>query len=181
MAKYTFRLNSHDGLRDLPSKMVMVQSGLETPDHVLTRILAFNLFYRERLQTRVNLHMDSIPYIPDLVQLDYELRPKLWVECNETALQKIKRLSVKVHEAEIWLVLPSVEEAQELLEAMTKAKLRRNRYHLIGFDRSVFDEVRSLMSTKNDIFLVAASFDPPLMQFEFNGIWFEFEFTIYGF
>ena len=38
----------------------------------------------------------TLAYVPDVVQLDYELRPKLWVECGECTVQKLDRLAVKV-------------------------------------------------------------------------------------
>jgi len=111
-AKYIFNLKSDDRRRDLPGKIILGRSETETLPHVLLKFLAFVLFYRERLQIEVNLHMDSIPFTPDVVQLDYELRPRLWVECGECSVSKLDKLAVKVPEAEIWIIKRSLTEAQ---------------------------------------------------------------------
>ena len=79
-AKYNFYFKSEDRQRPLPDKLILGQNDSETVTHVALKLLAYLLFYRERLQVELNLHSDQVPFTPDLVQLDYELRPKLWVE-----------------------------------------------------------------------------------------------------
>ena len=123
------------------AKIVVGQEEIETTNHVMLKLLAYVLFYRERLQLEVNLHQDSIPFKPGLVQLDYELRPKLWVECGECSVAKLDKLAVKVPEAEIWVVKKSPDEVDSLMRGMAKEKLRRDRYHLLGFDLEVFQEL----------------------------------------
>lgn len=76
-AKYSFVLHSEERRRDFPRRIIIGQNETETAAHVLLKFLGFVIFHRERLQIEVNLHMDSIPFVPDLVQLDYELRPQL--------------------------------------------------------------------------------------------------------
>ena len=136
-AKYIFNLKSEDRRRELPGKVIIGRAELETVKDVVVKFLAFLLFYRERIQIEVNLHIDSIPFTPDVAQLDYELRPRLWVECGDCGVAKLNKLAVKVPEAEIWVVKRSVAEAQLLYDAMAKGELRRDRYGLIGLD-SVF-------------------------------------------
>ena len=103
-AKYSFHLESRDRRRDLPRKIIIGRQDPETRLHVALKLLAYLIFFRPRLQIATNLHMDSIPFVPDLVQLDYELRPKLWVECGECSVGKLNKLAVKVPEAEIWVM-----------------------------------------------------------------------------
>jgi uncharacterized protein YaeQ len=180
-AEFNFILTSEDPKRDLPRKIIIGRRETETAAHVLLKLLGFVLFHRERLQMEVNLHMDSIPFIPDLVELDYELRPKLWVECGECSVSKLNKLAVKVPEAEIWVIKRSEAAAQDLARAMAKADLRRERYNLIGLDHEMFDEMCGLLHTRNELFWVRGVFDPPLVQFDFNGLWFDAAFTIVRF
>ena len=114
-SKYSFKLKSEDQRRDLPEKIIIGRQTLDTAEHVVLKMLSYVLFYRERIRIDTNLHTDSIPYVPDLVQLDYELRPKLWVECGECAVSRLDKLAVKVPEAEIWVVLRSESLADDLL------------------------------------------------------------------
>ena len=176
--KFSFRL-SHPGQRpSLPAKIIVGQQPGETDAHVLLKALAFLLFDRERLEIGIDLHQDAIPFRPDIVQLDYEMRPQLWIECGDCSVAKLDKLAVKVPDAEIWVMRRSLAEAEELARLMRKADLRRHRYQLLGWDADMFDEVLALLRGRNEVFWVAGSFEPPLAQFEFNGLWFEGSFSV---
>ena len=73
--KFSFSLQSSDKHRALPRKLIIGQHETETPRHVVLKLLGFLLFYREGLQMEPRLHDDNIPFRPDLVCLDYQLRP----------------------------------------------------------------------------------------------------------
>jgi len=176
--KYSFHLQSADPRRDLPRKLIIGQRDTETPAHVLLKLLGYLLFHRERLQIEPPLHDDNIPYLPDLVQFDYTLRAALWIECGECNLQKLDRLAVKVPEAELWVLKRSPAEADSLLRLMTKHELRRDRYQVIGFDVAMFDELEGLLRPRNEVFWVAGTFDPPGLQLDFNGLWFDTAFEV---
>jgi hypothetical protein len=180
-AKYSFQLESRDPRRALPYKIIIGRDTTETEAHVVLKLLAYLLFFRERLQIESNLHDDSIPFVPDLVQLDYELRPALWVECGECSVDKLDRLAVKVPEAELWVVKRSWGEVEALARAMARMDLRRHRYRLLGLDLVMFDEVCGLLRNRNRVFWVQGTFDPPQLQFDFNGLWFDAPFSVLEF
>ena len=162
-AKYSFRLQSQDRRRDLPDKIIIGQAETETPAHVLLKLMAYVLFHRERLQIDLNLHQDNIPFRPDVVQLDYELRPKLWIECGDCGVNKLNKLAVKVPDAEIWVMKRSPAEAEQLHRAMAREDLRRDRYGLIALDAEMFDELCGLLQSRNDLLWVnGASNQRPL-------------------
>jgi len=177
--KFSFHLESAHPRRDLPGKIIIGQRETETDAHVLLKLLGYLLFHRERLQIEPRLHDDNIPFLPDLVQFDYTLRAALWVECGECSVGKLDRLAVKVPEAEIWVLRRSFVEAEALLGLMARNGLRRGRYQLIGLDPEMFDEVEGLLRARNEIFWVAGTFDPPVLQFDFNGLWFDATFRIW--
>jgi len=177
-AKYSFRFESRDRRRALPGNLIIAQHDAETITHVLLKMLGFALFYRERLQIEGDVHNDSIPFRPDLVWLDYEMRPKLWVECGECGVNKLNKLAVKVPEAEIWVLKRSLTQAEHLLEAMEKEDLRRDRYSLLAFDQEMFDELCGLLAPRNEVVWFGANFETGQMQFEFNQLWFEAPFIV---
>jgi uncharacterized protein YaeQ len=177
-AKYSFHLESQDRRRQLPEKIILGRQDTETVTHVALKFLAYIIFFRERLQIELNLHADSIPFVPDLVQLDYELRPKLWVECGECSVGKLNKLAVKVPEAEIWIVKSSPAAVEHLVLAMTKEKLRRQRYHIIAFDLAMVEEFCALLKPRNRLLWVSGEFEPPSVQFDFNELWFDATFTV---
>jgi uncharacterized protein YaeQ len=180
-AKYSFQLQSTDPRRPLPHKIIIGQAPPETGIDVVLKLLAYLLFFRERIQLDVRLHEQDIQLVPDLVQLDYALRPALWIECGDCSAARLDRLAVKVPEAEIWVVQRSATGINQLHEGMRKAGLRRGRYHLAGLDEPMVDEVLALLQSRNQVLWVRGDFDPPNLQFDFNGLWFDAPFRVWTF
>jgi len=177
-AKHTFHLQSQDKQRELPRKIIIGQQDTETITHVVLKLFAYIIFYRPRLQVEVDLQNDALAFVPDLVELDYELRPKLWIECGECSMNKLHKLAVKLPDTEFWIVKKSESAARDLLRGMEKEEFRRGRYNIVGLDAAMFNEVSGLIQPRNEMFWVSASFDPPTMQFDFNGLWFDASFTV---
>jgi uncharacterized protein YaeQ len=180
-AKYSFRFESRDRRRTLPGGIIIAQNDTETITHVVLKMLGFVLFYRERLQIEGDVHNDSIQFKPDLVWLDYDMQPKLWVECGECSVNKLDKLAVKVHAAEIWVLKKSPAAAEQLLAAMAKEDLRRDRYQILAFDEEMFGELCGLVAPRNQMVWFGANFETGQMQFEFNELWFEAAFTVMKF
>jgi len=176
-AIHSFHLQSGDGRLTLPPKLVLHRRAEESEDLILLKILGYLLLYRERLQVEPRLHDRDIHLVPHLLQMDFELHPALWAECGECEARRLKKIAIKVPDAEIWLLRESPEAASELLRLMEKQKLRRNRYNIVGFDPDMFEELRAHLKPRNEVFWVGAGFDPPGMSFDFNGLWFEAPFT----
>ena len=174
--KYIFDLRSEDRRRDLPRKLIIGQRENESTRHVLLKLLGYVIFYRERLHIEGNLHNDNIPFEPDLVQLDYTLRPIFWAECGDCGVNKLNKLAVKVPEAELWVLKPSFAEAEHLLAAIRKAELRKNRYQILGMDQGMMKEIGELIQPRNEFLCVQVEFEPPSLQFDFNGLWFDVPF-----
>lgn len=177
-AKHTFNLQSRDKTRELPRRIIIGQQETETIKHVLLKLFAFVLFHRPRLQIEIDLDRDTLSFVPDLVELDYELRPKLWIECGECSLAKLHKLAVKLPDAEFWIVKAGEGPARDLRAAMEREGFRKNRYGIVGLDSQMFGEIRDLMRGRNDLFWVEGTFDPPRLQFDFNGLWFDAPFTL---
>jgi YaeQ protein len=185
--KYSFTLRSEDRRRPLPSKIIIGRQETETIQHVGLKLLAYCYFLRDRLQMEPNLDNANIPFVPDLVQLDYELRPILWVECGDGGAHKLHKLAVKAPEAQIWAVKPSLDAAHDLLRAMAHDGLRANRY--------AFAEFCGLMAGRNQLAWYKTTLEPPgaprtdhlppdhepELHFDFNGLWFQMPFHLLKF
>src|SRR5262245_52159807 len=174
--KFIFDLHSEERRRPLPAKIIVGQRENESVRHVMLKFLAFVLFYRERLQIEPRLPDDSIQFEPDIVQLDYTLRPVLWVECGDCGVSKLHKLAVKAPEAEIWVIKRSLAEAQGLHRAMAKEELRRDRYGLLALDPAMFDELCGMLGPRNRLNWYTGALEPPHAQFDFNGLWFDTSF-----
>ncbi len=176
--KYSFAFDSQDKKRDLPRSVIIGRKDNETVVHVVLKIFGYILFFRDRLRLDARLPDDAISWVPDLSQLDYELRVKLWVECGECSINKLDKLAVKCPEAEIWVVTPSLEVAEDVIRQMAKHDLRRGRYRVLGLDGDMFNEVVGLTGNRNEVTWFGASFEEGTMQFEYAGLWFDTTFRI---
>jgi hypothetical protein len=178
VTKYVFNLESQDHARELPNKIIIVQKGEETVTEVLQRLFGYLILFRARLQMQKDLHDAYIPFVPDLVQLDFQLQPAFWAECGECTPKKLNKLAVKVHEGEIWVVRSSQVAVDELVHQLAKAKARQKRYHILQLDEEMIGEICESLQARNDITWYAGRFDPPELQFDFNGLWFEAPFQV---
>lgn len=180
-ARHVFNLRSADPRRVLPVKVLLVQAETESLVHIHLKLLGFLLFHRERLQIEPNLDDEYLSFRPDLVQLDYEGRIALWVECGECAVEKLDRLAVKAPYGEIWSIKKSVPEAEALVARMERERLRRGRYGIVGLDRAMLEELEGLATARNDVVWHRSRMEDGegILQFEFNGLWFESEFRVF--
>ncbi len=179
--KFSFHLQSADRRRALPTKVIIGQKETETRTQVLLKLFGYLLFFRDRLQIEPRLHDDNIPYLPDLAQFDYTLRAAFWVECGECSVEKLDRLAVKVPEAELWVLKRSPADAENLLRLMAKHGLRRRRYRVLALNDAMFTELEGLLRPRNEVFWVAGEFEPPHLQLDFNGLWFDAPFQTWSF
>lgn len=178
VTKYVFNLQSQDNQRDLPSKIIIVQKREETVVEVLQRLFGYLILYRDRIQMQTDLHDEYIPFVPDLVQLDFQMQPAFWAECGECTPKKLNKLAVKVHEGEVWIVRSSREAVEELTHQMDKAKSRRNRYKILRLDEEMIAEISETLQLRNDVTWYSSRFEQGQAQFDFNGLWFESEFEV---
>jgi len=176
--KFSFHLSSDDRRRSLPNRIIIGLGFNETVRHVALKFLAWVLFHRERIQIDADVQNDAIPYVPDVVELGYDMRPRLWVECGECSPAKLHKLAVKCPEAEIWIVKSSPAEAAALLQTMHKEEFRKDRYGVIALEPGMVDEVCNLLRERNTFHWFRGDFDPPHLQFELNGLWFDHGFEI---
>ena len=177
-AKYSFRLTSEIKSHALPAKILIGQHPSETTEHVLLKLLARVIFSRERLQLEPRLHDENIPFVPSLIQLDYELRPVLWVEVGDCPTAKLDKLAVKANEAEIWVVLGSDSAAEEKHADMIRYRLRKGRYQIAAFGEELLSEMRALLEPTNTFVLFHLNHRGREIQFEFNDLWFDVNWTV---
>ncbi len=186
-AKFNFQFTSDDRRRPLPHKLLLALGPNESVRQITLKLLSWLLFFRERLQVETEVPDDSIPFVPDLCALGFDMRPQLWIECGDCGTAKLHKLSVKCAEAEIWAVKRSPDEAEGLLRAMEKDELRKGRFGLLAFDPEFFDEVAGLIAERNTLHWHRGGFggepgiDEPMLQFELNGLWFDSTFHLWKF
>lgn len=176
--KFTFQMTSDDRRRPLPHKILLGQRPTESVRHVFMKFLAWVLFHRERLVIEGDTQNDAIPFEPDVLQLGYDMRPQLWIECGECSVAKLDKLSVKCPEAEIWVVKASGEEALALLRMMQREEFRTGRYGIVALDLDMVMEAEGLVRERNTFHWYRGELDQKRMQFDLNGLWFDHAFDV---
>src|SRR5438477_150550 len=63
-AKFVFTLKTDAKRRQLPYKILLAQQENETSNHILLKVLAYLLFFRERIEIEGKLHNENIPFSP---------------------------------------------------------------------------------------------------------------------
>ena len=177
--KFTFQMTSDDRRRPLPHKILLGQRPTESVRHVFLKFLAWVLFHRDRLVIEGDTQNDAIPFEPDLLQLGYDMRPQLWIECGECSATKLDKLSVKCPEAAIWVVKASVEEALALLRVMQREEFRTGRYGIIALDPEMVQEAEGLIRERNSFHWYRGELEQARMQFDLNGLWFDHAFDVF--
>lgn len=176
--RLVFSLDSVQARSTLRSKLIFVRRETETRVHLLLKLFGYLLFQRDRLEIEPHLDDPFMPFVPDLMQLDYQARIALWVECGECAITKLDRLAVKAPDSEIWVVRRSQEAAEDLMRRMEAERLRRGRYGVVGLDAAMVEEVEALCAARNQVVWHKASWQDGRMEFEFNGLWFDAPFAV---
>lgn len=171
-------MTSDDRRRPLPHKILLGQRPNESVRHVFLKFLAWVLFHRERLVIEGDTQNDAIPFEPDLVQLGYDMRPLLWIECGDCSTSKLDKLSVKCPEAEIWVVKASMGEAEALARTMEKEDFRRGRYGIVALEEAMVDEAAGLVRDRNTFHWFRGEMDTGRLQFDLNGLWFDHGFEV---
>ena len=170
--KLTFALGSDEKSRKLPSKIIISQSQNETLDHVLLKALAFVMFHSERLRVEVDVELPGVPFVPDLITLALDGRPELWIECGEVSLHKLEKLTLKLGDADIWVVKKNAREVTKTVELARRNIRRLSRLRLLTFDQGFIPELLTLASGSNSLHLVKLV-PGEMMQIVFNDLWFE--------
>jgi uncharacterized protein YaeQ len=83
----------------------------ETQDHVILRVLAWCLLYREGLEFGPGL---STPDTPDLWARDLTGRISAWIECRSVEPERLKKIINGSGAAQIAFVLDDARRAEEL-------------------------------------------------------------------
>lgn len=176
-SKFIFDLTGGDRHRDLPARLVVGRRENEGPQNIVLKLLAFLVLHRERLEINGDVRNENIAFEPDVLQLDYTLRPVLWVECGNPTASKLHKLAVKVPDAEIWVMKPDLPGAEALVAQMRKEELRTDRYDFLVFEPGMVEEMCGLLAPRNTLFWMDAEWTPPRLQLDFNGLWFDAPFT----
>ncbi|HAO66347.1 MAG TPA: hypothetical protein DCR17_06645, partial [Verrucomicrobiales bacterium] len=98
---------------------------------------------------------------------------ELWGECQPEDFKRIKKVATKTPLSK-WVITVSSESlAEEAFAALKRNKLRQGRFSILHFDQELVDEISEHLNRKNTLTWIHGEASPPVMQFDFNGLWFD--------
>ncbi|HNV86477.1 MAG TPA: YaeQ family protein [Candidatus Omnitrophota bacterium] len=144
--KFSFELESPK----INQKLVLVKAESERREHVVLKMLSYLLFYEPGLQIEAEIGMH---YKPDLVVPgDYGV-PKLWIDCGDIALRKVRNLSAKLRNTRFVLVKASKSELEKFKRVMEDKVEHYERIEYLSFDKGFVDSIADSLERTNDVTL----------------------------
>ena len=78
------------GRYGVQTRVILIKRRGESLRHVVMKLLGYLWFYHEELQIERSVDQH---HKPDLVRVDEQGRPLQWVDCGQTSLRKLERIS----------------------------------------------------------------------------------------
>ena len=170
---YHVDLKSHDPTRQLPNQIEMVRHGWEEAVHLTLRLLSYAVLFEENLQINGQPLNEDTPYQPSFGKWNLQGECELWGECQPEDFKRIKKVATKTPLSK-WVITVSSESlAEEAFAALKRNKLRQGRFSILHFDQELVDEISEHLNRKNTLTWIHGEASPPVMQFHFNGLWFD--------
>ena len=170
---YHVDLKSHDPTRQLPNHIEMIRHGWEEAIHLTLRLLSYAVLFEEDLQINGRPLNEDAPYQPSFGKWNLQGQCELWGECQPEDFKCIKKVATKTPSSK-WVIAVSSESlAEEAVAALKRNKLRQGRFKVLYFDQELVDEMSEHLGRKNTLTWIHGEANPPIMQFDFNGLWFD--------
>ncbi len=142
--KFTFNIEAPR----FKKKMIFFKEETESREHVVLKMLAYLLFYDERLRVEVAI---GTHYKPDLVIEGDHGVPSLWIDCGRVTLKKIESLAGKFHRTKIVIVK---SEKNETLSFRKQAERRVGDFkniQYVYFDPGFVARIAEALNRSNDV------------------------------
>lgn len=144
--KYTFDLH----FSKKHKKLILVKNASEGRIHVLLKLLAYMLFYDERLEIEKDIGMH---YKPDLVICEPPSLPELWIDCGQISLEKVDTLSRKLKQTRIVILKRSRSELRNFTRMAAKKVSYPERIEYLAFEKSFLENLAASLQKKNQLTL----------------------------
>ncbi len=128
-------------------KLILVKNDSERREHVVLKLLAYLLFYDERLKIEPDLGMH---YRPDLAVEGEHGVPEVWIDCGQIALEKAEKLSRKLRSTRLIFIKESIQELQRFKATVDKKVEHAARIEYLAFDSGVIADIALQLGRSNE-------------------------------
>jgi len=148
--KFTFDIQ----LKKIRKKMILVKGQVENREHIVLKLLAYILYYDERLQVEVDA---GYHYKPDLVILEDSREPQLWIDCGHVAPVKIENIARKLRRSRIVILKQTEAELRQFKKLMEKRVEDMARLEFLAFEPGFITRVAEALGRSNQVTLYPIS------------------------
>ena len=142
--KFTFNIETPR----FKKKMILFKEELESREHVVLKLLAYVIFYDERLKIEFSI---GTHYKPDLVIEGDHGVPELWIDCGKITLKKVEGVTSKFKRTKIIILKKGKTEAVSLKKLSEKRVDSFENLQFLYFDRGVVDGIADVLDRSNDL------------------------------
>jgi uncharacterized protein YaeQ len=141
------RLRPADGA-EVRTRLFLSKHAGESIEHVLMKLLAYALFYHPGLRVEVPVGQH---HKPDLVRTDERGEPVQWIDCGETTLRKLERITRHNRRTRIDIVKPTAR-ALGLYKDHADARLTApERVRYVAFADGFLGELAARLSGRHTV------------------------------
>ncbi len=126
----------------------------ESIQHVAMKLVSCVLFYHEELLIEESIGQH---YKPDLVRLNEYEEPVQWVDCGQTSLQKLDKITRQNRQTYIEIVKPFIGQLAAYKEQADKRLELPERVRYWTFRGGFIDELSALLRTRHTLHATVAA------------------------
>lgn len=142
--KFTFNIEAPRFKR----KMIFFKEETESREHVVLKLMAYLLFYDERLKVEVAV---GTHYKPDLAIEGEHGVPEMWIDCGRITLKKIESLAEKFRRTKIIIVKSEKNETLSFRKQAAKRLESFEKVQFVYFDRGFVAAFAEALNRSNDL------------------------------
>jgi len=142
--KFTFNIEAPRFKR----KMIFFKEETESREHVVLKLMAYLLFYDERLKIEAEI---GTHYKPDLVIEGDHGVPEMWIDCGRITLKKIESLAEKFKRTKIVIVKGEKNETLSFRKQAAKRLESFEKVQFVYFDRGFVAGLAEALNRSNDL------------------------------
>lgn len=129
-------------------KLILVKGDVETRAHVVLKLLAYILFYDERLQVEIDL---GFHYKPDLAIPGAGYEPDLWVDCGYVSPAKVESLARKLKRARLVFIKSSEAELKQFKKLVQRRVDAFERLEFLAFEAGFVEKLAEALARSNHV------------------------------
>lgn len=136
-------------------KLVLVPALNETGEHLALKLASYLLFWDCQPVVEASSRHPALAgqeFVPDLMALDDSGQVRLWVECGQVTMHKLKKLTRRLPAARIVVVKATEREAARLRGDLKDRLERQERIEVLGLPGTKFKEWLGCLRERTEIY-----------------------------